>query len=120
MNMMSNGSAWLSEKLQAHTSQPAFYQRGQQSVEIQVTVGESEFTRQRSDDINNEQRVVDFLFPASGIHSVFHEPNAGDYIETEYLGEKRLFEILSPGGEEPAWRYSDPHRNMVRVHTVEA
>jgi hypothetical protein len=120
MNMMSKGSAWLSGKLQGFASQAAFYQRGQQCLPIQVTVGDSEFTRRRADDISNEHRVVDFLFPASSIHAVFHEPSAGDFIETDYLGEKRLFEVLSPGGDEPAWRYSDPHRNMIRVHTVEA
>ena len=43
------------------------------------------------------------------------EPQAGDQIRETVGDAVHVYEALAPGGE-PAWRWSDPHRRMLRVH----
>ena len=43
-------------------------------------------------------------------------PERGDRI-SETQGTKTLvYEVMAPGGE-PPWRWSDPHRKVLRIHT---
>ena len=44
------------------------------------------------------------------------EPDEGDTIKHEIAGKVAIFEVMSPGGDEPAWRYSDGTRTTYRVH----
>jgi hypothetical protein len=121
-NLLSTGSAWLASKLKSHASQDAtYYFRGGATCSLSVTVGTSEFTRGRADDIVSEARVVDFLFEAADLllNDEQVEPRAGDIIKTTHNGSESRFEVVSPGGDEPAWRFSDPNRVRVRVHTRE-
>ena len=40
----------------------------------------------------------------------------GDRIEETESGKKFTYEVM-PLGTEPHWRYSDPHRKTLRIHT---
>ena len=43
-------------------------------------------------------------------------PRAGDRIRETDGGQIFLYEVMAPGGE-PPWRYSDPYRRALRIHT---
>jgi hypothetical protein len=65
--------------------------------------------------------VHDFLIAAADLAELTDsggEPLEGDQIDHVGLdGVTRTWQVLSPGGDEPAWRYSDPSRTTVRLHT---
>ena len=44
-------------------------------------------------------------------------PQLGDLFAVTIGGNVCNFELSAPGGgQEPAWRYADPYRTMIRVH----
>ena len=44
------------------------------------------------------------------------EPQAGDKIAEVLGAELVIYEVMAPG-REPCWRYSDPYRITLRIHT---
>lgn len=43
-------------------------------------------------------------------------PKAGDRVRETDGGKVFVYEVMAPGNE-PAWRYSDPYRRALRIHT---
>lgn len=72
-------------------------------------------------DKSGATRIVraerDYLFDAADLvlNGVLTEPARGHTI-TE---GSRTYELLSPGGDEPVWRYSDAGKTRIRAHTKE-
>jgi hypothetical protein len=125
-DLLAKGADWLTRKRQEHLARPVTYQRpvdgGDQTVELNATVGQTVF---RLDDsypsgAGGGVRVVsrDYLVQASDLvldgQTVL--PQRGDVI-IEIAGDKSyVHEVMAPGGE-PEWRYSDPQRTSLRIHT---
>ncbi|MEM7630373.1 MAG: hypothetical protein AAF356_13290 [Planctomycetota bacterium] len=108
----------LDRTRQAHLSRTVVYRRGADSVEIEATVGSTAFDRTDEYGVVHRIESRDYLVTAAdlvlGGEAV--TPKAGDRI-TE-TGEARVheYEVMAPG-DEPAWRYSDPQRRTLRIHT---
>jgi hypothetical protein len=117
-DLLRTGTEWLATQLQAHAGTTATYRRGLLSCALTVTIGQSSFTREDGEGLKTARRMVDFLFPAEDLilDDEQVEPEPGDRIEVTGLG---TFELFAPGGEEGAWRFSDPHRVILRVHGEE-
>ncbi|MEO0513482.1 MAG: hypothetical protein AAF108_11405 [Planctomycetota bacterium] len=117
-DLLAKGSEMLDRTRRAHLSRTVVYRRGADSVEIEATVGSTAFDRTDEYGVVHRIESRDYLLAASdlvlGGEAV--TPKAGDRI-TE-TGEARLheYEVLAPG-DEPAWRYSDPQRRTLRIHT---
>jgi len=94
------------------------YRRGIQEVELTAVLGESEFPRTDSEGLTTEEISQDFILMVSELilDEVAVEPEPGDQIEVDGFG---TFAVRSPGGSEPAWRFSDPTRKLYRIHTQE-
>lgn len=61
---------------------------------------------------------ADLVFPAADLvlGGLLVEPRRGDEVRIAGDdGRDDLYEVRGPDGE-PPWRYSDPHRLMIRVH----
>jgi hypothetical protein len=43
-------------------------------------------------------------------------PERGDTIRETQNGNVYIYEVMAPGSE-PHWRWSDPHRKLLRIHT---
>lgn len=120
MSFLTEGNTFVAEQLAEHASETVTYRRGGsggQTVSLAATRGTSEFTRQRAEDLVAQPRILDFLFNAEDLVLAASqtEPRAGD----EIITSAGTFELASPGGDEPAWRWSDPDKIRIRVHTRE-
>ena len=61
----------------------------------------------------------DFIIPRSSLSlsGSLALPKVGDLIVHNDGTETHTYEVLKYGGVEPHWRWSDPFRKMIRVHT---
>ncbi|GJQ27312.1 MAG: hypothetical protein HBSAPP02_23440 [Phycisphaerae bacterium] len=94
------------------------YQRGNQSVELAATIGRTEFEQADHFGVIHRTQSRDFLVRAADLVLGGEPalPVAGDRIR-EGDGEKTfVYEVMAPGGE-PPFRYSDPYRRTLRIHT---
>ncbi len=123
MDLLEQGSAWLEDQRHRHLTRTVTYQRGPivdmlYTVELAATIGRTVF--EQADEFGMIQRTEsrDYLIRAADLVLAGKPtlPRAGDYIcETE--GDTAfVYEVMAPGNE-PPWRYSDPYRKTLRVHT---
>lgn len=116
-NMLAKAVERLQALQQTSAATPITYRRSRSSLAFSATRGQSTFTDQ--DDMGVLTIVTsDFIFPVSLIQSLttstsLVEPKAGDVIEVAGQG---VYEVLGSDNE-PPFRYSDPARTQVRVHT---
>ena len=99
-------------------TRPVTYQRGQQWVVVAATVGRTVF--ETADDYGVVQRSEsrDFLIAAADLVLGGSQvlPERGDRIR-ETQGQKvYVYEVMAPG-KEPQYRFSDPYRRTLRIHT---
>lgn len=116
-DMLQTGSAWLEAQRHAHVSHAVTYHRGEDSVELNATVGMTQFEVEREHGIETwESR--DFLIRTEDLvlAGELVEPAAGDRIRETVVDRVQVYEVMAPGDESP-WRYSDQWRRTLRVHT---
>lgn len=95
------------------------YRRGEQSTTIaDVVVGQSRFEVVDASGFQTQEVVRDYLAPASALADLDPaEPKEGDRIEDTDGDEVRVYAVLPPSGNEPAWRHRDAARTQLRIHT---
>ena len=118
-DLLQTGSDWLADQLKTHASRQVVYRRGALQVAVQATVGR---TLLKLDDgyggVRMEWTDRDFLVHASDLVLGGSQtlPERGDLIREMQGGKTFVYEVLAPG-KEPAWRWSDPFRKVLRIHT---
>jgi hypothetical protein len=117
-DLLSQSAAWLARQFIKHAGREVRYCRGSSVLQLQATVGRTEF---QVDDgygllVRHESR--DFLIPASDLvlSGVATLPKPGDQIQEEQDNIVYIYEVMAPG-KEPCWRFSDLYRNTLRIHT---
>ena len=119
VDVIERGLDWLTTKLNAFAAQQVSYRRGSAELAVCATFGR---TLLKLDDgyggIRMEWTDRDFLIPAaklilSGSATL---PQRGDVIRETRSGTTFVYEVLAPGSE-PAWKWADPFRKMIRIHT---
>lgn len=118
-DLLETANQWLAAKLKAHASRPVIYRRGTDEVTVQAIVGRT--LLKLSDGyggVRMEWTDRDFLIAAEDLILGGQKtlPQRGDQIRETAGGKTLVYEVLAPGGE-PEWRWSDPHRRLVRIHT---
>jgi len=119
-DLLQRASAWLDRVRKASLAHTVTYRRGDQSVDVPATVGRTEF--EAVDASGSLERVEsrDFLILAAdlvlGGAAVLPEP--GDRIEETQDAVTCVYEVMAPA-REPCWRWSDPYRRTLRIHTKE-
>lgn len=92
------------------------YTRGSDAVPLRGIIG-STFTTQVYDEVGSQVRgtVRDYLILPEELVIAGDEvkPQAGDRITEE---DGTSYEVV-PIGDQSAWRWSDPHKTILRVHT---
>lgn len=114
-NLLKRGIEFLADKLKAHASEEVVYKRGLDTVNIQATFGKTDYQIEDDSGFKIGGEITDFLFAASDliIDGTLTVPKAGDQIQTD----SALYETQFIG--DGCWRYSDPYRKMIRLHTKE-
>lgn len=117
-NLLQAGSAWLDAQRKAHMSSPVTYSRGEASVEVQATVGRTVFEIDDGAGILQKVESRDYLVLTADLVLDGEPtlPQAGDRIREADGAKTFVYEVMAPGGE-PVWRYSDPYRKTLRIHT---
>ncbi|MCG3128264.1 MAG: hypothetical protein CHACPFDD_03141 [Phycisphaerae bacterium] len=117
-DVLEKGLAWLDDQRHAHMTRTVVYQRGADAVEIAATIGRTEF--EQVDEFGAVQRLQsrDFLVRAADLVLAGAPtlPKAGDRIRETADTQTFVYEVMAPGNE-PPWRYSDPYRKALRIHT---
>lgn len=117
-DLFESGASWLADQLKTHASHSVTYFRGAEQVTVQATIGKTEFEIDDGSGIIVRSQSRDFLIQATDLQlgGVETLPVAGDQIrETQGLNTF-VYEVMAPGNE-PPYRYSDPFRKLLRIHS---
>lgn len=118
-DFLSGGAAWLSAQLRSHAGKPVTYVRGEDSISLLAVPGNKPMRTMSDFGARVDYTMQDWLIAASDlvIGGVRQYPERKDIIDVVEGAWVRRYEVLSPGGDEPAWRWSDPNNVAMRVHT---
>lgn len=109
-DLLGKSSDWLQAQRHTHLSETVEYHRGPLGQSIQATVGRGEFELADAGGVLLRQESIDFLVRTEDLGFVV--PEAGDRIVRGGLAY-----IVTSFGGSPAWRFSDPGRKTLRIHT---
>ena len=116
--MLQISSDWLEGMRQKHMVLLVRYSRGTDTAELEATVGKTIFQISRDYGVFERHESRDYVMPAQNLVLAGAEvlPERGDRI-TETTGDKLYhYEVMAPGTD-PCWRWSDPYRKTLRIHT---
>jgi hypothetical protein len=120
-DLLDRGAAFLEDQRHRHMSRTVVYQRGPDAKEVQATIGKTEFEQADDAGLIHRTESRDFLIRTAdldlGAGPIL--PRAGDQVrETvgDVGGSVFVYEVNAPGGQ-PPFRYSDPYRRTLRIHT---
>lgn len=121
-DLIQKGLAWLDDQRHAHMTQTVLYVRDTENasyvVELLATIGTTEFEQVDEFGIVRKLQSRDFLIRAADLvlNSELTLPKSGDRVRETVGTQTFVYEVMAPGGE-PPWRYSDPYRKTLRIHT---
>lgn len=121
-DLLEQGSTFLDRRRHEHMTRPVVYLRGGESVALQATVGRTIFEQADQFGIVQRTETRDYLIRAEDLALGGERtlPKAGDRVREPSGGSTLLYEVMAPGatsGGEPPFRFSDPYRRTLRVHT---
>ena len=119
-DLLDRASAWLDGMRVKHASRLVLYQRGAASVSISAGIGRTTFQIDNGSGVIETFESRDFLILTSDLvlGGLTTLPKVGDRIREPGGGDSTsyIYEVLAPGTE-PAFRFSDPYRRTLRIHT---
>ncbi|MCC6425708.1 MAG: hypothetical protein IT435_02685 [Phycisphaerales bacterium] len=117
-DLLDRGSAFLDDQRHKHMSRAVVYQRGAEGKEVQATIGRTEFEQADEAGLIHRVESRDFLVRAVDLDlgSGPTLPRAGDQVRETVGAQVFVYEVNAPGGQ-PPFRYSDPYRRVLRIHT---
>ncbi len=117
-DMLDRGAAFLESQRHQHMTRSVVYRRGTDEKEVLATIGKTEF--EQADDSGLIHRVEsrDFLVRTEDLDLGAGRilPRAGDQVRETVGTNVFVYEVNAPGGQ-PPFRYSDPYRRALRIHT---
>ena len=117
-DLLDRGAAFLEDQRHTHMSRTVVYQRGAEAKEVQATIGRTEFEQADDAGLIHRTESRDFLIRTVDLDlgSGPILPRAGDQVRETVDGTVFVYEVNAPGGQ-PPFRYSDPYRRTLRIHT---
>ena len=119
-DLLQQASDWLEAKRTQYASRVVTYARGAQSVEVLATIGKTTFEVDDGYGVLVRHESRDFLILTADLVLDAEQvlPQRGDRIRETQNQTVFIYEVSAPG-KEPCWRYSDPYRKTLRIHTTE-
>ena len=117
-DLLQQGSDWLADQMKTHAGRVVTYRRGTDTVDVLATIGKTEFEVDDEFGVLRRFESRDFLILAADLvlNSVTVLPERGDEIDETQGTVTFTYEVMAPG-KEPHFRYSDPYRKTLRIHT---
>ena len=117
-DMLEQGASWLDDQRHQHMTRTVSYARGATTVEVQATIGRTVFEQADEYGVVTKAESRDYLIRTADLvlDGQVTLPQRGDQIRETDGGTTFVYEVLSPG-DEPIFRYSDPYRKALRIHT---
>ncbi len=117
-DMLEQGASWLDDQRHQHMTRSVSYARGASTVEVQATIGRTIFEQADEYGIVTKTESRDYLIRTADLVLDGQPtlPKRGDQIRETDGSTIFFYEVLSPG-DEPVFRYSDPYRKALRIHT---
>lgn len=118
-NLLQTGMAWLSGQLKANASQSVLYVRAYDQFQVLAVKGNKPMRVEGDFGPRIEWTGQDWIVPAADLRIAgeLEEPARHDRIYETSGGVTREYEVLPPSDGEPPWRWSDPYRTLLRIHT---
>ncbi|MCL4743602.1 MAG: hypothetical protein KJZ54_15515 [Phycisphaerales bacterium] len=117
-DLLEQGAAFLDDRRQTHLTRTVTYERGASTVDLAATVGRTVFEQADESGFIRKVESRDFLVRRTDL--IFDGsallPKAGDRVRDHDGAQTLVYEVMAPGGE-PPFRYSDPYRKVLRIHT---
>lgn len=118
MNLLEDASNWLEDQRTEHASRTVTYERGVDTVNVPASIGRTIFEVDNGFGIVERTEARDFLvltddLVLAGARTL---PERGDRVRETQGTTVFVYEVMAPG-KEPHWRYSDPYRKTLRIHT---
>ncbi len=119
-DLLQRASDWLETKRTKFATRQVTYQRGDSFVEVSATIGQTEFEIAGEYGVVEKAEARDYLILVADLvlDGQTTLPQRGDQIREAQGATTFVYEVMAPGGESP-WRYSDPYRKTLRIHTKE-
>lgn len=117
-DLLQKASGWLADQRDKHLSREITYQRDVSTAVISAAIGRTQF--EVDDGHGVLERIESRDFPILTEDLILGGqvtlPQRGDRIRETVANQTFVYEEMAPG-REPAWRYSDPYRKTLRIHT---
>jgi hypothetical protein len=117
-DLLEQAAGWLDGMRVAHLSRPVQYCRGGDVVHVAATVGKTVFEIDDGYGAVERFESRDFLIRTADLvlGDAQTLPQPGDRIKETAGAKLVVYEVMAPG-KEPCWRWSDPYRGTLRVHS---
>jgi len=118
VDLLEKGASWLDRQRRKSMAREVVYSRGPASVTVPATIGRTEFEQTDQHGVVHRIESRDYLITAEDLvlDGQLATPQAGDQVRETDGAVTRVYAVLAPG-DEPPWRWSDPYRVALRVHT---
>ena len=107
---------WLPGQAKQVAGVSVTYTRGATTRTITALEGRTAFAAQPVEGPRIEFGDRDYLILATDL-AALGEPVLGDRISQAFAGQTEVYEVITPGTGDPAWRWSDPGHTIYRLHT---
>jgi len=117
-DLLETASNWLEDQRTKHATRTVTYRRGNDTVQVLASIGRTVFEIDDDYGVLKKIESRDFLILAADLvlAGVTVIPQRGDEIEETQGTVTFTYEVMAPG-KEPHFRYSDPYRMTLRIHT---
>lgn len=121
-NLLETATTWLAGQMKTHAARTVTYRRGAGQAVLKAGLGKK--LLRVSDELGGSRTIAterDYLVAAADLvlAGLPILPERGDKITDagDPDGVSRVYEVLSPGGDEEPWQWMDPARTLLRIHT---
>ena len=118
VDLLEQASNWLEDQRTEHTSRTVTYERGAATVALAASIGRTIFEVDNGFGVVERTESRDFLVLAADLvlAGVPVLPGRSDRIRETQGTTTYVYEVMAPG-KEPHYRFSDPYRKTLRIHT---
>ena len=116
--MLETAASWAHAQLRQATGKMVTYRRGLVTCDLTAVVGRSEFESRGDYGVVTKVESRDYLVAVADLRLDDQQiyPMSGDRIEERFGETVVTYEVMA-FGDEPCYRYSDPGRTTLRIHT---